>query len=288
MPTSCWRRFRTRNRESAYCVHQARSVLDLLVVESVDHVGGHHLADLGGQGITARRHRPHRDIAIRQHTDQALAITDGERADIEVTHLRGRFVKARLRRDDFDPRCPHIFQLPSAPPSLSRTRCPRRRVLRPPAASLVPIRGSVHRGCRRRPGGAGAVHPGSFVLAFCKLHTTPHRRREGERLWSSTTRGQAETETAGWPGAGTSRAPPAPRGRSSQNERGLVNLGQGPAPRAPRRRPRAARPLYHPTGAGPPWHKACWRRLADTQCVSILRSEALPEGGVAPDRVGLW
>jgi hypothetical protein len=124
-------------------------------------------------------------------------------------------------------------------------------------------------------------------LRFLQASYHPTSAAGGRTIVPSTTRGRQRRRPHGCPVAGTRRAPLCAGGRSSQSERGRVNLGQWHTPRAPRRRPRAARPLCHPTGTGPPWHKACWRRRADTQCVSTLRSEALPEGGVAPDRVGL-
>jgi hypothetical protein len=45
--------------------HQARGVLDILILEPIDHVGGHDGADVGRPRITARGHRPHGNIAVR-------------------------------------------------------------------------------------------------------------------------------------------------------------------------------------------------------------------------------
>src|SRR5439155_21857851 len=92
-------------------LHQAGGVLDVLVLEPIDHVGGHDVAYVGHPRIAARCHYPHRDIAVRQHTDHALTITDGERPDIQVTHLLGCFVDAGLGRNHFHPRRHDVFEL---------------------------------------------------------------------------------------------------------------------------------------------------------------------------------
>ena len=87
MPTSCWRRLRTR-APNLILLHQARGVLDVLILEPIDHVQGHHVADLHVVGIAARCHRPHRDITIRQACRPGARHHRRKRADIEMAHRR--------------------------------------------------------------------------------------------------------------------------------------------------------------------------------------------------------
>src|SRR4029434_3746967 len=88
MPTSCWLRLRTGRRRIWYCsITQGADVRAGLVLEPIDHVEGHDVAYVRHPRIAARCHGPHRDIAVRQHADHALAITDGGGADIAMAHL---------------------------------------------------------------------------------------------------------------------------------------------------------------------------------------------------------
>src|SRR5262249_42995605 len=100
--------------------HQAGSILAVLVVVPVDHLGRHHLTHLCSRGITSLRHGSHGDVAVRQDAYQSVAITDRQGADIEVAHLFSCFLDSRLGCDDFHPRGHNLFQLHLSTPSLNK------------------------------------------------------------------------------------------------------------------------------------------------------------------------
>ena len=109
IPTSCLLWFRTSNRKSGTVPSGARRP-DLLVVESADHVGGHHLADLRRQGsrpAATARTVISRSVSMPTRCSPSQAGV----ANIQVAHLLGAAVDARLRRDDFHPRRHDVFQL---------------------------------------------------------------------------------------------------------------------------------------------------------------------------------
>src|SRR3546814_10635330 len=66
--------------------HVGRDFLDRLVLEAVEHLVRHRLADRRRRGILTLGDCPHHDVAIRDHADQLVAFADRQGADRSEEH----------------------------------------------------------------------------------------------------------------------------------------------------------------------------------------------------------
>ena len=67
-------------------LHDARGILHILPVEAEDDAFRHHVARGRGLRIEPCGKAAADDVAVRHHTDEAIVLADGDRADVVVLH----------------------------------------------------------------------------------------------------------------------------------------------------------------------------------------------------------
>ena len=95
--------------------HQLGRLSNVLILETVDEVGGHYVTHLNQCRVTPRRGRPHRNVAVSKEADQLIAVTDRQDADVERAHLLGDFLQQRLRAHDLRVVSHYFFHSHSGP-----------------------------------------------------------------------------------------------------------------------------------------------------------------------------
>jgi hypothetical protein len=76
--------------------HVAQDVIDLLVFEAVFHLGAHHVPHPSVRTFTLGN-STHRYIAVGDHPDKSVSVTDGQHTGIQFRHRAGSLAYCLIR-----------------------------------------------------------------------------------------------------------------------------------------------------------------------------------------------